>query len=148
MFLFIYLSILELEMSTVTLCPSGQGIDGRQWTQTCSTSFQGLRYVLRMQPRFLSIPGRCPATKLHPQFIVGMAQSSHICLFMLLVYQRSCVSEMAGIRQHRRRTQSYSERWLEAKAVSLSPGKNKDIYMLVGACFMNVNFGSVINHFE
>lgn len=55
---------------------------------------------------------------------------------------------MVGIRQHRRRTQSYSERWLEAKAVSLSPGKNKDIYTLLGVCFMNVNFSNVINPVE
>lgn len=52
----------------------------------------------------------------------------HNCLLLLLVFQHSCVSEMAGLRQHRRRTQSHSERWLEAKAVSLPPGKTKDIH--------------------
>ena len=78
----------------------------------------------------------------------GNGTSSHTCLFMLSVHQHSSVSEMVGIRQHRRRTQSDSERRLEAKAVSLSPGKNEDIHTLVGVCFLNVNFSNVINHLE
>lgn len=114
---------------------------GRERWKGCSEhglqrSFPGLFLtVLGMQLSFVS-SRQVSCNQAASQCIVVMAQSSHACLFMLSVHQHSSVSEMVGIRQHRRRTQSYSERRLEAKAVSLSPGKNEDIHSLVGVCFL------------
>lgn len=64
-------------MSAVPLCPFGQGEDGRD---AVSTDLQHLFPVARlfltvlgMQLMCLSVPGKYPATKLHPQCIVVMA---------------------------------------------------------------------------
>lgn len=132
-------------MSTVH-CVLWAGKEGREAVSTdCITTGNNVIFNSSGSAAYvLSVLGKCPAS----QCIAVMAQPSHACLFMLSVHQHSSVSEMVGIRQHRRRTQSYSERRLEAKAVSLSPGKNEDIHTLVGVCFLNVNFSNVINHLE
>lgn len=74
---------------------------------------------------------------------------SHLSVYMFVVHEHSCVSEMVGFGQFRRRTQSHSEGGLEAQAFSFTQGKIKSSPVIpFGISFINSSFSIVNNHLE